>query len=205
MRSDAIEVQKSVTVRLLWLCLPQLLLEIARTLSTKKGRVNAFLLVRQSWGQFQNARNRPKSSVFSLQLRVARELASQRPHPPTWKIAESYGKHSFRPLCVHSQAPLPALTLGTVGAPWKVRPFLAFDGRSESGESTRISLFRCLMNGCAGFMNSLIAEVNISPVANPYRLVFFLWKNHRATRLSAPTVFYGSVWTMSGTNLSASN
>jgi hypothetical protein len=120
--------------------------------------------------------NRPKSSTFSVRLRIARELASQCPHSPTWKIADCRSEPRFRPLCIHSQAPLRALTPGTVGALLKVGRFPAFDGHSGSEESTCMSLFRCLMNGCAGFVNALIAEMNVSKLANPHCSIFFLCK-----------------------------
>jgi hypothetical protein len=144
------------------------------------------LLINQSCCQFQNARNRPKSSAFSLRLRVAHELASQRPHPPTWRIADCRSESRFRLLCIHSQTPLPALTPGIIGAPLKVGPFPVFDGHSKNEESTCMSLFLCLMNGCAEFVNVVISDMNISKLTNPHRSTFFRWNNYHATGASTP-------------------
>jgi hypothetical protein len=73
-------------------------------------------------------------------------------------------------------SPLQALTPGIAAAPLKVGPFSAFDDHSETEESICMSLFWCLMNGCTGFVNALIAEVNISQLTNRHHLIFFPWK-----------------------------
>jgi hypothetical protein len=75
---------------------------------------------------------------FAFQLMIARELTPPRPHPPTLRTAGYHNEPTFRPLFIHSQAPLAPAFLRIPRALLKIELFLAFAHHSGDEESFEV-------------------------------------------------------------------